>query len=65
MFKTRLIFKTWKIVINETKIKRFGKMIADRIRVYRLRWCVFAAWCVTHRNGNKIKRIALQRVSGF
>ena len=39
-------------------------MIADRMRVYRLRWCVFAGWCVTHRNGNRIKRIALSRIGG-
>lgn len=39
-------------------------MIADRMRVYRLRWCVFAGWCATHKNGNRIKRIALSRIGG-
>lgn len=47
----------------ENKIIRFGKVIADMMRVYRLRWCVFGKWCANHRSGSKIKRIALARVA--
>ena len=39
-------------------------MIAERMRVQRLRCVVFSGWCAHFRSGNKIKRIALARVGG-
>ena len=48
----------------ESKLERIGKMIAERMRVQRLRWVVFSGWCAHFRSGNKIKRIALARVGG-
>lgn len=48
----------------ECKLERIGKMIAERMRMRRLRWVVFSGWRAHFLNGNKIKRIALARVGG-
>jgi len=59
-----MIFRMWAIKITESQIARCGKDIAARLRVYRLRWCVFAGWVVSQRAGSKIRRQAIQRLEG-
>ncbi len=63
MNKRRQVLNSWQKAAIETRIQKLGKMLADRMRVYRLRWCVFAGWWACHRNGCKVKRKALARVA--